>query len=218
MCHGDNMFSVIFDMDGTLLDTQRICIPAWEYAGNLQGFKNAGDCIYSVCGMNEKGWTNFLESRYPTLDTLAFKRDMRDYIIKNGKIVFRKGAKELLDFLKQNNIKMAIASGSSRASINHHLNEVNATHYFSAIVGGRDIVNGKPAPDIFLKAAKLIGAQPQDCFVFEDSENGIKAGIDAGMKVIGFADIIPFKEETKKLLFSNLNDLSEAIDMFKTIL
>lgn len=212
------MFSVIFDMDGTLLDTQRICIPAWEYAGNLQGFKNVGECIYSVCGMNEKGWTSFLENRYPTLDTLIFKRDMRDYIIKNGKIVFRKGAKELLDFLKQNDIKMAIASGSSRESINHHLNAVGATHYFSAIVGGRDIENGKPAPDIFLKAAKSIGAQPQDCFVFEDSENGIKAGINAEMKCIGFPDIVPFKAETKKLLFAEIDDLSKAIDILKTML
>lgn len=212
------MFSVIFDMDGTLLDTQRICVPAWHYAGELQGFKNVGDCIYHVCGMNEKGWTAFLESRYPALDTLSFKRDMRDYIIKNGKVVFRKGAKELLDFLKQNNIKMAIASGSSRQTIDHHLGEVGAAHYFDAIVGGKDIENGKPAPDIFLLAAKLIGAHPKDCFVFEDSENGIKAGFNAGMKCIGFPDIVPFKEETKKLLFAELDDLSKAIEMFKKYL
>ncbi len=220
MCHGDIiiMFSVIFDMDGTLLDTQRICIPAWEYAGNLQGFKNVGDCIFNVCGMNEKGWTNFIETRYPTLDTVSFKRDMRDYIIKNGKVVFRKGAKELLEFLKQNNIKMAIASGSSKESINHHLREVGATHYFDALVGGKDIENGKPAPDIFLLAAKLIGADPKDCFIFEDSENGIKAGNTAGMKCIGFPDIVLFKEETKKLLFAEISDLSEAIKIFKEYL
>lgn len=212
------MFSVIFDMDGTLLDTQRICIPAWEYAGELQGFKNVGDCIFHVCGMNEKGWTDLLESRYPTIDTLSFKRDMRDYIIKNGKVVFRKGAKELLDFLKENHIKTAIASGSSKETINHHLNEVGATHYFDAIIGGNDIENGKPAPDIFLLAAKSIGAEPSDCFVFEDSENGVRAANNAGIKCIGFPDIIPFNNETKKLLFAEIDDLSKAIEIFKEYL
>ena len=66
------MFSVIFDMDGTLLDTQKICIPAWDYAGELQGFKNLGKHIPEVCGMNQTGWTNFLKSRYKTLNIENF--------------------------------------------------------------------------------------------------------------------------------------------------
>ena len=60
------MYSVIFDMDGTLLDTQKICVPAWEYGGKLQGIRGVGDHIYNVCGMNETGWTAHLKTNFPT--------------------------------------------------------------------------------------------------------------------------------------------------------
>ena len=86
------MFSVIFDMDGTLLDTQSICVPAWEYAGRMQGITGVGDAIADVCGMNEIGWTAYLEQNYGNMDIELFKKTMRDYMIENGKVVYKKGA------------------------------------------------------------------------------------------------------------------------------
>ena len=170
------MFSVIFDMDGTLLDTQKICTPAWEQGGLLQGLTGVGKHIPNVCGMNETGWTEYLNTNFPTLDIIKFKQDVRQYIEQNGVIRLKKGALELLKFLKENNIKMAVASGSSMTSITHHLKEVGVYNYFQAFAGSHDVENGKPAPDVFLLAAKRLGVNPEDCFVFEDSPNGIKAG------------------------------------------
>lgn len=212
------MKAVIFDMDGTLLDTQKICIPAWEEVGRQQGIEGMGDDIFSVCGMNETGWTAFISQKYPNLDIPRFKQEMRAYIIQNGVVRFKDGAQELLDFLKEKGIKMAIASGSSRETIYHHLNEVNALDYFNAVVGGRDVENGKPAPDIFLKAAEHLGVSPETCFIFEDSANGIRAGYAAGMKCIGVPDIVPFDSETKKLMFKEFGSLSDAIELFKQYL
>ena len=209
------MFSVILDMDGTLLDTQRICVPAWEFAGRNQGVTGVGDCIVQVCGMNENGWSAYLKEHFPTLDVDIFKKDMREYIISNGKVVFKEGGRQLLDFLKEHNIKTALASGSSRGSIDHHLAEVKAAHYFDFIVSGKDVENGKPAPDVFLRAAQLLGVSPQDCFVIEDSANGIKAGYSAGMKCIGVPDIVPFDEETKKLTVACATTLNDVITILK---
>lgn len=209
------MFSVIFDMDGTLLDTQQICIPAWEHGGAMQGIKGVGEHIYNVCGMNETGWTSYLESHFPTLDVQIFKRDVRAYIAENGVIRLKKGALELLDFLKCNNVKMAVASGSSTKSITHHLNEVGVFDYFGAFAGSHDVENGKPAPDVFLLAAKRLGVAPEDCFVFEDSANGIKAGFAAGMKCIGVPDIAEFESDIKAIMFAELKSLDEAIELFK---
>ena len=211
------MFSVIFDMDGTLLDTQKICIPAWEYCGNLQGIKGMGEHIYNVCGMNETGWTSYLVDNFPTLDIPKFKTDTRAYILGNGKVEFKKGAKELLEYLKSRGVKMAIASGSSIQSINHHLNEVGATEYFSAVAGSHDVLNGKPAPDVFLLAAERLGVLPSDCFIFEDSANGIRAGFAAGMKCIGVPDLVDFDDEIGELLFAKLESLDEAIKLFDNI-
>jgi len=212
------MFSVIFDMDGTLLDTQRICIPAWDFAGEKQGFKNLGDHIPNVCGMNQNGWTNYLKTNFPTLDIAPFIQNAREYIIKNGKPAFKKGAEELIGFLKQNNIKIALASGSSTESINHHLKAVGATDIFDAIIGGHDVQNGKPAPDIFLLAAEKLGVPPKTCFVLEDSVNGIKAGVAAGMKSIGIPDIVDFPEDIRKIMFAKAIDLSKVIEILKPFL
>ncbi len=202
-------------MDGTLLDTQAICIPAWEYAGRLQGIDGVGQSIYNVCGMNETGWTAYLKENYSQLDTVEFKKQVRSYIEKNGRVKFKSGAKELLDYLKGRCIKIGLASGSSRKSVNHHLTEVAVLDYFDATVAGHDVINGKPAPDIFLKTAELMGVKPQSCFVFEDSANGIRAGHSAGMKCIGVPDIIPFDSETKKLMFKEIENLKQAINLFK---
>jgi HAD superfamily hydrolase (TIGR01509 family) len=209
------MFSVIFDMDGTLLDTQRICIPAWDYAGEKQGFKNVGKHIPNVCGMNQNGWTNYLKTNFKDLDTVVFTQDARQYILDNLKVEYKKGAKELIAFLKKNNVKIGLASGSSRNSIEHHLNEINANDVFDVIVAGTEVANGKPAPDIFLLTAEKLGANPEDCFVFEDSENGIKAGFAAGMKCIGIPDVVDFSNDIKNIMFAYLQDLSQAIEILK---
>lgn len=209
------MFSVIFDMDGTLLDTQRICIPAWDYAGDKQGIEAMGNHIPYVCGMNELGWSSYLEDNFPGLDIITFKKDMREYININLKVKFMKGAPELMKFLKNKNIKMALASGSSMGSIVHHLTEVDALDSFDVIVSGKEVEHGKPAPDIFLLTAERLGVSPEECFVFEDSANGVKAAHAAGMKCIGIPDVVEFSEDVKKLMFAELSSLDEAIEVFK---
>lgn len=209
------MFSVIFDMDGTLLDTQRICFPAWEYAGLLQGICGMGSYLKNVCGMNNYGSDKYLNDNFPELDVKKFKDDARQYIQENGIVTFKEGAKELIDFLKVNNIKIGLASGTSRPSVEHHLKEVGIEGVFDALVCGTEVENGKPAPDIFIKTAKDMGVNAENCFVFEDSPNGIIAAYEAGMKCIGVPDIIEFTDDTKSLMFAELKTLSEAIEIFK---
>lgn len=213
------MISIIFDMDGTLLDTQRICIPAWEECGRNQGIEGMGKDIRKVCGMNEIGWTKYIENKYPQIDVLKFKQDVSDFYRKNNPpIRYMNGASELLDYFKGKNIKMAIASGSSSYSVEHHLNEVNAMGYFGAFACGAEVEKGKPEPDVFLLAAERLGVKPETCFVFEDSPLGIIAANKAGMKAIGVPDVAYFSEEIKAECFAVLSSLKEAIPLFKKIL
>lgn len=211
------MFSVIFDMDGTLLDTQAICIPAWDYAGAKQGIEHMGDHIYAVCGMNKAGWMGYLKDNFKTLDISRFIDDTHEYYDKYLVVHLKPGAKELLDYLKARNVKIAIASGSGQATIEHHLNEVGLNGFFDATTGGSDVENGKPAPDIFLNAARLLNVAPESCYIFEDSANGIKAGYAAGMKCIGVPDIVDFPEEITHMLTAKLKTLDEAIEIFEAL-
>ncbi len=212
------MFSVIFDMDGTLLDTQRICIPAWEYAGLNQGIKGVGEAIQHICGMNKAGWSGYLTEHYPTLDIGRFISEMRQYIIDNIQVKFMPGAESLLNWLRENKIKMGLASGSSTESIMHHLTKVSAEGYFDAIVGGEQVKNGKPAPDIFLLTSEKMGVDPKTCFVFEDSPHGIIAAYKAGMKSIGIPDVAIIPKEVDEFMFARLNRLDEAIEIFQKLI
>lgn len=211
------MFSVIFDMDGTLLDTQQICIPAWEWAGENQGIKGLGKAIPYVCGMNREGWSAYLREHYPTLDVDRFNKEIRGYVEDNLVVRFRTGGKELLDYLKQRGVKVGLASGSSRKSVDHHLKEVGIGDYFDTTVAGDELKIGKPAPDVFLLTAEKMGVAPKDCFVFEDSVNGVKAAIAAGMRCIGFPDVAMFPDDIKKLLFAEIKSLSDAIEILEKI-
>ncbi len=215
---GDYMFSVIFDMDGTLLDTQRICVPAWEETGKKQGVVGMGEHIPYVCGCNEPAWTKYIEDNFPQIDISLFKKQVREYYVQNLEVKFKEGGKQLLEFLKANNIKTALASGSSHESIDHHLAVVGATEYFDVTVGGVDVENGKPAPDIFLLAAEKLGVDPATCFVLEDSENGIRAGIAAGMKCIGIPDLVAFSQSVRDIMYAELSSMNEVIEIFSKLL
>lgn len=209
------MISVIFDMDGTLLDTQQTYIPAWEYAGNLQGIEGVGRCVPHICGMNEEGWTKYLGDKYETLDVVAFKRNVNKYFAEHIEIRFKKGALELIDFLKRNNVKIAVASGTEKETIVKYLSKLDALDSFDAIVGGEEVENGKPAPDVFLLTCEKLGTRPEECVIFEDSPNGVRAAKNAGIKCIGIPDIAEFSPEIKEMLYAELPSFLESIEIFE---
>ena len=144
--------------------------------------------------------------------------EFREYIAKHLVVRYRPGAEKLLNFLKKKGVKLALATGSSKKTIEQHLKTVGATNVFDVIVPGTAVTNGKPAPDIFLLAAQNLGVNPADCYVIEDSPKGIIAGYNAGMKCIGIPDVLQFDAETKALLTAEFSNLAEAIPFFESLL
>lgn len=212
------MLYVIFDMDGTLLDTQQGYIPAWEYGGNCQGIPNMGRCIYDVCGMNEPSWVQYLKDHMPTLDIPKFKEDVTAYVEAHRELRLKPGATELIRFLAAHNVPMAVASSSSHAEIVHHLSAVMDIQVFDLIIGGDEVAHGKPAPDIFCRAVERLNATVEECVVFEDSPNGVRAACAAGIRCIGVPDIRPFDATVKALLYRECGTLAEAIPILETAL
>ena len=211
------MFSVIFDMDGTLLDTQSIYVEAWEHAGELRGIHGMGEHVQYIAGTNEKGSRKYVAENFPDVDVDAFRADVKKYIADNLVVRYKSGAKELLDFLRENGVKMALASGTSSESVAHHLDAVGASDYFAARVCGMDVENGKPAPDIYLKGAAVLGLRPEECLALEDSPTGILSAYRAGCHAVIIPDQDQPLEETLAICFAKADSLTDVIGLLKSL-
>lgn len=209
------MYSAIFDMDGTLIDTQKVYIDAWEIAGRNQGIEGLGGIIKYVCGLKHEDSLKFAKNLYPTLDTERLFAEYMPYAQANKRVELLPGVTELLDFLYARGIKMAIASSSPMSEIKENVERLGLSKYFSAFVSGYDVKNGKPAPDVFLAAAEKLGTPPDECFVFEDSPNGVRAAYNAGMKCFGIPDVALFTDEVCALAYKVIDSIDQAIDVLK---
>lgn len=219
MLKGDIMsgICVIFDMDGTLLDTQRISIPAWDYAGEAVGIGKIGYCIPDVCGMNIAGWTAYLRDHFGDFDLEKFLDITNKYYKEHETVEYKQGAEKLLKYLKSKNIRCAVSSGTRLEKVKKNLKAVGAEKYFDTIVGGDNVVNGKPAPDIFLMTADALKTAPENCIVLEDAPNGIISANRAGMRCIGVYDVCDI-DKCSDMMLAAVHDLSDAIEIIEKII
>lgn len=189
----------IFDMDGLLFDTERVFQETWQEIASEHGITLDKSFIKTVCGTTGERLCRVIEEYYHIADSTAVVDDcmerVRNKLSKH--VPIKEGTFEILDNFKQNNIKMAVASSSRREQIEANLKISGTEDYFDAVVSGTEVSRGKPAPDIFLCAAEKIGCSPNECLVFEDSENGIKAGHAAGCITIMVPDLM---EATPEIL------------------
>ena len=186
------MKGAIFDMDGVLFDTERIYQQVWQELATERGIELDQDFPKAISGTNGRYMCEVIERYYHVLDGRTIMEECMARIKRtlSLSVPVKKGVSELLDLLQEKGIPVAVASSSSIQQITSNLKTAGLSDYFSAIVSGTEVEHGKPAPDIFLYAAEKIGVKPQECVVFEDSENGIKAGHAAGCITIMVPDLI----------------------------
>ncbi len=184
----------VFDMDGLMFDTERLVYDNWQHM------------------MDEHGYSYDIEffKRFP-YRTFADECRAR-YIerVKRDGIPVKKGLCEILDFCRENGIKTALATSTSRETAEFNLKSANVSEYFDALVCGNEVKNGKPHPEVFLAAAKKLGLAPECCAAFEDSINGIKSAKAAGMITVMVPDLLQPTEEIRPMISYLCNDLSEA--------
>ena len=206
----------IFDMDGTLFDSERIYQDAWLETVKYFGKDRGAELVKEVSGASEANCRKTIKNFYPDVDVDNFFNHVIEVAVKvfeNG-VDMKPGVVEILKFFKENGVKMAVASSSSLDVINKNVEHANIKKYFTAIISGDDVKNGKPSPDIFIKAAEKINIPANDCYVFEDSFNGIRGAYAAGCAPIMIPDTMHPNEEIKKIcagIFPNLIDAMNAI-------
>ena len=184
----------IFDMDGLLLDTERLYQKSWVEMARAFGQLPAPAFPSAVSGTSGEGMREVIRRYYPAVDPYAFQAGCLarvDAVLENQGPPVKPGAGELLEYLSVQGVNIAVASSSGRDRILSNLRATGLERFFDAVVNGQQVERGKPEPDIFLLAAKEIGCSPEDCYVFEDSLNGVRAGMAAGCITVMVPDLVP---------------------------
>lgn len=188
--------AVIFDMDGVLTETSHEHFLAWNRLAKKLGYSLPPDVKDAIRGLSRLASleivlrTGNLENQFTEREKYKLAELKNRYYVESIQKFtpedLAKGACELLNLLKCNNLKIALASASKNSRFLLHAMKIE--HYFDAVVDPASIENGKPEPDIFLKAAELLGVNPAECIGIEDAYAGIESILAAGMKAVGVGD------------------------------
>lgn len=206
----------IFDMDGLLFDTERMYRDSWKQSAQQFDLVHNPDFPRTVCGSSGAHMREIISQYYPQVDAKAFADDciLRVERELETHVPEKTGVRDILQYFKQHGVRVAVASSSKRATVLHNLKQADILSYFDAVVSGDQVTHGKPAPDIFLLAAQQIGCEPENCYVFEDGTNGIRAGVAAGCTTIMIPDLTPPNAQLEQLcagIYPSLSDAMNAI-------
>lgn len=211
------MKAVIFDMDGLMIDSEPIQSKAYEFLLKFYDKKPIYDSNGLVQIVGSSNNSEMIKMKYNLREEVSIIRKKRQKfyqkILKSEVVKPMPGLHYLLEFLKNNKLKTAVATSSFPEDVNIIFSKLKIFSYFNIIVTCVDIVKGKPAPDIYLEAAKRLNMKPDECLVLEDSETGIEAGKKAGMKVIAVPNKLTKNHDFSKadLVVDSLNNIDWKI-------
>ncbi len=183
------MKAVLFDMDGVVVDNLPYHVDAWLLFCERHGMPLTREVFYrELNGMNSKDTFEWFYKKEMTRAEVEVLEEEKEILYRGFYREHMQPAPGLLDFLKvlrTQGIKTALATSAGPGNIDFIVDGLGIRDQFDAIIGGAEVRKGKPDPEIYLKAAAMVGVDPADCWVIEDSLQGIAAGLNAGMQVVG---------------------------------
>ncbi|RZN14696.1 HAD family hydrolase [Bradyrhizobium sp. Leo121] len=211
--------AVLLDMDGTLLDTEKVYFDSLVAALNARGYTDDVTTLcHAMIGLPGPECELMLVRRYgddfPLAEINKAFAANRDEMLRAG-LPLKAGAVELLDALRSAQCPMAIVTSSSRRSADQHLTLAGIRARFDTILTRDDVTHCKPSPDLYLLAAQRLRVKPQACVAIEDSNHGVTAAHAAGAITLMVPDMIPPTEETRAKCAAVLPDLNAALAMLR---
>ena len=208
------MKGFIFDMDGVIFDTENIWKDALYKANEIYNLDLDENYRKSICGKDENIIRKELKDLFPNLNVTEYREYIINYVkneIKNGNYNIKYYFLELIHILKSKNYKIALATSSNkdRAEILFKNKNIDI-NMFDVCIFSNDISIGKPNPEIFIKASNKLSLNPTDCYVIEDSINGLVAAINGGFIPVMVIDLIEPTEyinDNVKYIFNNLKEI-----------
>lgn len=207
---------VIFDMDGLMFDTERLATVLWNQVGDELRIDMTEEFLDSFRGQNPTAIRNaFLQRFGREFDfdgCMGRKDELQHRYIEEKGVPLKEGLPELLEYLKGQDIRMAVATSTQQSLAEKMLKIAGVYEYFDAVAYGNKVKRSKPFPDIFQKAAEDLGVPMRECLVLEDSISGVQAGKAAGGYIIHIPDVVVVPEEVKDGITAELGSLRDVID------
>ncbi|HJD47650.1 MAG TPA: HAD family phosphatase [Candidatus Mediterraneibacter norfolkensis] len=210
---------LVFDMDGLLLDSEKLVKRTWNYAGSLLGYEDFGDHIYNTVGFNLKRRTRYFRENvsedFPMEWFADVTRKKYHEIADEEGVEVKAGARELLEYAKEKDYRIGLATSSRKIHAEQSLKSAGLFCYFDGMVFGDVVKEGKPAPEIYLRACRQIGVEPSEAVALEDAPSGVISAHAAGMRVIVVPDLVEPPEEIIGLVWHRAESLAEVPAMLE---
>lgn len=210
--------ALLLDFDGTILDTERHNLVAWQEAAIQVGISITGEFYQTLIGLT-KSDSDVLFRRHfgedsPVDHWRGLRRAAFYRLWDEGRgPAWKPGLDTLLAELERRSFKRAIASSSLRFELDHKLERAGLLQHFPVRVSGDDVAAGKPSPDVFLQAARLLAVKPRHCLVVEDSPLGVQAARRAGMDVVFVPDMVEADENVRQASLAVVPSLADVIGL-----
>lgn len=190
---------IIFDLDGTLLDSERPVREAWRFVLARKGVVLRDEDYALVVGRSERESESIIVNWLGAQgDVGALKIEVDAWLAaRHPSFLPRPGVTRVLEELSHKGIPLAVASSTSIQGVHERLSAAQLSRYFQVLCGGDEVMRGKPAPDIFRLAADRLGADPSECLVFEDSDFGALAALAAKMRLVLIPDVKTIPHEIR---------------------
>ncbi len=206
----------LFDMDGTVFDTERVYKESWHEVSKELGYDIPDQLLDMMRGSSRQSAIKIFNDFYGDdphdyVEARQLREVVADRRLREGGVPLKPGARELTTYLRDKGISLALATSTYRPVVDFYLSDSGMEDVFDLIITGDMIERGKPEPDIFIRAARELGLEPSECVICEDSLNGIIAGRRSGARVYYIPDLNDISKEELELYtdgtFQSLTDM-----------